>query len=91
MFRCVRGLTQVRASLDVVAECLGTMNAGVRSIVVPNLLAVFDSGAPGITAIIKILHQYHQFTLREVRRWSRLVLLCEANSFRGGYRTGELI
>lgn len=76
-------------SLDVVVERLRTVDAAVRS-------AEFLFQRVGIGralsrngAIIKVLHHYHQFTMKKVRRGFKLVFLGAASD-RGGTGAGEL-
>lgn len=80
----------VRVSLDVVAERPGTVDAAVRPSKLMTLGVGLGGVSPGGRAIVKILHQYHQFTVREVRQRLGLVLLGAAD-VGGGCGAAELV
>ncbi len=70
-------------SPDVVAQRLGTVDAAVRSSKLLIQRVGFEGASSGGAAIIKVLHHYHQFTVRRVRRKFRLVMLGAAGGGAG--------
>lgn len=77
-------------SLDVVAECLRTVDAAERAAEFLLRCVRIGGALSRGGAIIKVLHHYHQFTMQRFRRSFRLVLLGAAGGG-GGDRAGELV
>lgn len=66
------------------------MDAAVRSCEFTVRHVGFDGASAGGGAVIKVLHQYHQFTVRRVQ-WRFTLGLMGAAGGGGGHGAGELV